>query len=157
MNGGPTAADGCFTCSFNGLPDRPIREEILQTGLWRLAHAFGTSVAGWLVLVPLRHITSIGELTAAEGAELGGLLADASRAVEPVTGCQKTYVAMFAEKDGFGHVHFHLIPRAADLSPELRGPRVFALLNSPPDQRLTDTDADRISTSIRAELCRIRR
>lgn len=155
MNGAEMSTD-CFTCSFNAMPDRPVREEVLLTELWRLAHAFGTSVPGWLVLVPLRHITSIGELTAAEAAELGGLLADASQAIESVTGSQKTYVAMFAEKGGFGHVHFHLIPRPADLSPELRGPAVFDLLRTPSDQCLSEERADEVAESIKAELARIR-
>lgn len=146
--------DGCFTCSYNDLPERPIREEILQAQYWRLAHAFGTPVAGWLVLLPLRHVVSVGALTAAEAAELGSLLADVSRAIEAVTGCQKTYVAMFAEKDGFGHVHFHLIPRPADLSPELRGPAVFDLLRTSFDRCLSEERADEVAESIKAELAR---
>lgn len=154
MKVGQPSIDNCFTCSFNGLPDRPVREEILLTEFWRLAHAFGTPLAGWLVLVPRRHVTSIGELTAAESAELGPLLASASRAVETVTGCPKTYVAMFAEKDGFAHVHFHLVPRAADLPQQQRGPAVFELLRTPSDQCLSDERADEVAESIKAELAR---
>ncbi len=73
-----------------------------------------------------------------------------------MTGCQKTYVAMFAEKDGFGHVHFHLIPRLADLSSELRGPAVFDLLQTPSDQCLSEERSDEVAESIKAELARIR-
>jgi hypothetical protein len=65
----------CYTCGQNRLTHRPVREQILLTGFWRLAHAFGTPIPGWLVLRPLRHVTRIGGLTREESAELGGLLA----------------------------------------------------------------------------------
>jgi diadenosine tetraphosphate (Ap4A) HIT family hydrolase len=143
---------GCLSCDGNELTDRPFREQILVTEFWRLAHAFGTPIPGWLVLLPLRHVTSVSELNSGESAELGGLLAASSRAVEVVTRCRKTYLAMFAEKGGFAHVHFHLVPRAADLPPELRGPRVFELLGGPADEWVSDDEADRISGEIRREL-----
>jgi diadenosine tetraphosphate (Ap4A) HIT family hydrolase len=147
-------AAGCFTCTQNSASARPVREEILLTEHWRLAHAFGTPMPGWLVLLPLRHLTDVGELTAAESAELGSLLAAGSRAVRAVTGCAKTYVAMFAEKDGFAHTHFHLIPRAPDLSPDLLGPAVFDLLTGPPEQWVTGRTADQVSGLIRDEIAR---
>jgi diadenosine tetraphosphate (Ap4A) HIT family hydrolase len=66
-----------------------------------------------------------------------------------VTDCPRTYVAQFAEKQGFAHVHFHVIPRAADLEPSLRGPRVFTLF----DRRPISTDErDRVSASLRSVL-----
>lgn len=143
---------GCLSCDTNELTDRPVREEILVTEFWRLAHAFGTPIPGWLVLLPLRHVTSISELNSGESAELGGILAAGSRAVEVVIRCRKTYLAMFAEKEGFAHVHFHLVPRADGLPPELRGPRVFELLGGPTDEWVSDDEADRISVEIRREL-----
>jgi hypothetical protein len=48
---------GCLSCDRNELTDRPVREQILVTEFWRLAHAFGTPIPGWLVLPPLRHRT----------------------------------------------------------------------------------------------------
>jgi diadenosine tetraphosphate (Ap4A) HIT family hydrolase len=53
-----------------------------------------------------------------------------SRALHQVLGCEKTYVAQFAESEGFAHVHFHVIGRPRDLPYELRGHRIFQLLNS---------------------------
>jgi hypothetical protein len=38
---------------------------------WRIAHAFGTSLPGWLVVVPRRHVIVLDELTAEEAADLG--------------------------------------------------------------------------------------
>lgn len=151
---GNVSAAGCFTCTQTLAAARPVREEILLTEHWRLAHAFGTPLPGWLVLLPVRHLTDVGELTVAEAAELGPLLAAGSRAIRTVTGCAKTYVAMFAEKDGFAHIHFHLIPRAADLSPQLLGPAVFDLLTGPAEQWVTYRTADQVSGMIRDEIAR---
>ena len=45
----------------------------------------------------------------------------------------------------FSHVHFHIVPRAADLPAELRGGRVFAFLKAPP--------AEVIAPELVAEFC----
>jgi diadenosine tetraphosphate (Ap4A) HIT family hydrolase len=45
-----------------------------------------------------------------------------SRALRAVTGCVKTHVVQFAEAERFSHVHFHVIPRMADLPFQRRGP-----------------------------------
>ncbi len=120
----------CYTCDREAEAGRlPVRESIAADDHWRVAHAFGTALPGWLVLVPRRHVTAIGELTDAEAQALGTWQVRLSRALHQVLGCQKTYVAQFAEAQGFAHVHFHLIPRPPDLPPELRGPRIFQMLD----------------------------
>jgi len=53
-------------------------------------------LAGWLVAVADRDIESPDEMTVKEADSLGPLLHDASIALKQVTGCQKTYVIMFA-------------------------------------------------------------
>lgn len=41
----------CFVCRQNAAVDRlPLRERILLTEHWRVAHAFDTSLPGWLVV-----------------------------------------------------------------------------------------------------------
>jgi diadenosine tetraphosphate (Ap4A) HIT family hydrolase len=104
----------------------------------------GTGLPGWLVLVPRRHVTSIADLTDEEATVLGTWQVRLSRALHAVTGCQKTYVAQFAEAPGFGHVHFHIMPRPADLADSLRGPRIFGLLGVP--------EADEVSAERVAEI-----
>lgn len=37
-------------------------------------------------------------------------------------------VACYAEQEGFEHIHFHVVPRAADMPLELRGAGSFSLL-----------------------------
>jgi diadenosine tetraphosphate (Ap4A) HIT family hydrolase len=136
---------GCHTCTESGRRDLAVRERILVTAHWRLAHAFGTSLPGWLVLMPLRHLTALDQLDHAEAAELGPLLVSATAALREVTGCEKTYVALFAEAEGFAHLHFHVVPRPVDLAPELRGPRVFALLGAAAADEVDEDTRDRIA------------
>src|SRR5205823_11411935 len=64
----------CLVCSLNARADPPIRERILVRDSWRVAHNFETSLPGWLVAVPLRHITRLSALGDSEAAALGALL-----------------------------------------------------------------------------------
>jgi diadenosine tetraphosphate (Ap4A) HIT family hydrolase len=144
--------DACFSCSNNERTDLPPRERIYIGPRWRVAHAFGTALPGWLVLLPRRHVTALDELTAAEAEELGPLLRAVTRTLREVTGCDKTYVALFAEAEGFAHAHFHVIPRHPDLDPELRGPRVFNLLGADSDRSVPDAAMDEIALRIASAL-----
>ncbi|MFF9685195.1 HIT family protein [Streptomyces sp. NPDC014623] len=128
----------------------PPRERIASDRHWRVAHATGTSLPGWLVLLPRRHVTAVHDLTDAEAA-LGALQVRLSRALRTVTGCAKTYTAQFAEAEGFAHVHFHVVPRPEDLPPRLHGPGVFGLLRAPEPERLTADRADHMAHALMAE------
>lgn len=147
-----TIAD-CYACrreaEFDGLPPR---ECIAFDRHWRAAHAFGTAVHGWLVLLPRRHVTAVHDLTDAEAGALGVWQVVLSRALRRATGCLKTYVVQFAEAEGFAHVHFHIVPRMPDLPAEHRGPGVFDLLRRPEQERVTAQEADRMALALRAEL-----
>ena len=102
----------CVTCDHDAQPDPvPPRERIAGDEHWRVAHAFGVALLGWLVVIPRRHVTTIADLSAAEAATLGHWQVRLSRALQAATGCTKTYIAQFAEAEGFGHVHFHVVPR----------------------------------------------
>ncbi|WP_371481307.1 HIT family protein [Kitasatospora sp. NBC_00315] len=121
----------CYSCGREADPaGLPPRERIAMDEHWRVAHAVRTALPGWLVLMPRRHVLSVAALTDAEAASLGSWQVRLSRALRAVTGCEKTYVAQFAEQAGFEHVHFHVVPRAVGHPEELRGPRVFGLLNA---------------------------
>ncbi|WP_203716739.1 HIT family protein [Asanoa siamensis] len=143
----------CFSCVRTArIGTLPPREVVGVDGHWRVAHAFDTSLPGWLVLVPRRHVTSVAELTDAEAAGLGPWLVGLSRALRAVTGCAKTYVVQLAEKEGFAHVHFHVVPRMPDLPPERRGPGVFGFLGLPEDRRVSDERQDALALALRAAL-----
>jgi diadenosine tetraphosphate (Ap4A) HIT family hydrolase len=72
--------------------------------------------------------------------------------LQEVTGCQKTYVIQFAEQAEHPHVHFHLIPRAADMPEAYTSVRVFNLLGVPPSERVPDKKMNEIAIRIRQAL-----
>ena len=128
----------CISCAEEKQisADRP-ETAIWLSNEWRVAHASGSSLLGWLVIIPRRHVEGAHELNASESATLGLLLQKVSLALVEELGCSKTYVVMFAEAPGFTHVHFHVVPRAEDLPAELRGPKVFDFLKRPETEWIT--------------------
>jgi diadenosine tetraphosphate (Ap4A) HIT family hydrolase len=139
----------CYICARDAVLDTlPPRERIASDALWRVAHAFDAALPGWLLLMPRRHVTSIAELTDSEALALGAWQVGLSRALHEVTGCEKTYVAQFAEAEGFSHVHFHIIPRPVDLARELRGRRIFRLLGAADRERVSDEQMDEIAHAL---------
>ncbi|MGH3390138.1 MAG: HIT family protein [Actinomadura sp.] len=148
-----TDADTCLSCEQNARINKlPPRDRIAVDPHWRVAHAFGTTVPGWLVLLPRRHVTAIAELTDAEAAVLGEWQVRLSRALYAVTGCAKTYVAQFAEAEGFAHVHFHVIPRMRNAPEELCGPKVFSLLGRPEAEGISRAQRDVLASRISVHL-----
>lgn len=150
-----TAPD-CYACAKEARFDElPPRECVVFDQHWRVAHVFDTALPGWLVLLPRRHVTAVHELTDAEAAALGTWQVKLSRALREVTGCVKTYVVQFAETEGFAHVHFHIVPRMANLPEAQRGPGVFELLGGPEHERVTADQADHVAHALRAQLLRL--
>jgi diadenosine tetraphosphate (Ap4A) HIT family hydrolase len=152
-----TTSSGCYTCAQETAGrDAPPWQCIAADEHWRVAHAFNSAVPGWLVLVPRRHVTTLAELTDAEAAGLGSWQVRLSRALARVLGCHKTYVAQFAEADGFAHVHFHIVPRPPDLARDLRGPRIFELLGAADESRVGEAEMTRLAAELAAQLGRQR-
>jgi diadenosine tetraphosphate (Ap4A) HIT family hydrolase len=108
--------------------DAPFREHFVCRAGWRVAHDFISSLAGWVILAPLRHVQSLAELMPEEATAPGALLRESSIALERLTGCAKTYVMLFAEAEGFAHLHVHVVPRMPDQPADRRGPDVFGYL-----------------------------
>jgi diadenosine tetraphosphate (Ap4A) HIT family hydrolase len=132
--------------------EAPWWDRILRTDHWDVAHAFGTALEGWLVLVVRRHLTAVADLNDAEAAELGPLVKRVSAALREVIGCDKTYVVQFAEHPQHPHVHVHVIPRSRDLPDERQGPRVFSLLGVPDDRAVPEARMDEIAADIAMRL-----
>jgi diadenosine tetraphosphate (Ap4A) HIT family hydrolase len=129
--------------------DAPPWDAIHRAEHWDVAHAFGTSLEGWLVLVVREHRSAVADLTDDEAAELGPLVRNVSRALHRVVGCAKTYVVQFAESAEHRHVHVHVVPRADDLPPEHWGPRVFDLLGVRHDQCVPESRMNEIAEALR--------
>lgn len=145
----------CFSCQQQAAAPPPPREDVVHTDHWRVAHAFNSTLPGWLVLAPIRHVTSFTELTPAAADELGGLVRRLGVALEEVTGCVRTYLMQFSEAEGFSHLHLHLVPRLPDQPEEVRGPRVFAYLSDDRAQWLPEAERDSVARSLRAALANV--
>jgi diadenosine tetraphosphate (Ap4A) HIT family hydrolase len=65
-----------------------------------------------------------------------------------VTGCRKTYLAFFAEGEGFGHLHIHVIPRYDDQPPDRKGPAVFGYAAAPEGDSVPAAEMDRIGAAL---------
>ncbi len=116
----------------------PLWDCIYRTDYCDVVHCDDTSLLGWLIIIPRRHIGAVDEMTEGEALEVGRLIRSVSLAIKEVTGCEKTYVVQFAESPGHQHVHFHIIPRATDLPEDQRGLNVFKYKSVPPEDRLSE-------------------
>lgn len=118
--------NNCASClSVSGRKRISPGPPLFKGDYWLVDHAYPTGLLGWTVLVLLRHAEALHELTPEESTELGLLQVAVARAMREDLACVKEYSALFAEAEGFAHVHFHLVPRSASLPEESRGPRVF--------------------------------
>lgn len=142
----------CYACRQQAAAVLPPREDIVHSDHWRVALAFNSTLAGWLVLLPTRHIESFTELTPDAADELGGLIRRLSVALEEVTGCIKAYLMQFSEAEGFSHLHLHLVPRLASHPEDSLGPKVFSFLTADRSQWLSEERHDEVALSIRSAL-----
>jgi diadenosine tetraphosphate (Ap4A) HIT family hydrolase len=147
-------ASDCYSCWQSQRPDAPPSERIHVEGGWRVAHANTTSLRGWLLIIPLRHVTRLADLDPAEAATFGPLLCRVSAAIQDVVGCPKTYVLQFAE--AVPHVHFHVVPRMPDFRSEDVGPGAFRFLQAEERDRVSQQEMDQAAAEIRPRLvCRM--
>lgn len=137
-------AQDCRVCRANSGETRISPGPTIYEGVhWLVEHAYPTSLLGWTVLVLKRHAEALHDLSREEGEELGVLQWAVSRALEAETECTKEYAVFFAELPEFRHVHVHMVPRAVDLPPDLRGRRVFELLKPTPEETVAPADVVR--------------
>jgi len=142
--------ESCYACQTSRSPSLPVREEVYRSDDWRVAHAFDSSLPGWLIVLPIRHLSSMGQLTSSAAEELGRLLRALSLVLERRLGATKAYVMFFAEAEGFAHLHVHVVPRMPDQPATERGPNIFARLGGP--DQLSADDRDRVSAQLREAL-----
>lgn len=144
----------CYACGWNSrLDEAPPRESVITEHGWRVALAIGCSLPGWVVVVPTRHLESMDELTDGEASALGPLLRRLTGALRQIVDCERTYVALFAEQEGFAHLHMHVVPRMAWFGSEQTGPRSLeAFLGKPVDEATSDVERDAIAIRLREAL-----
>lgn len=104
---------------------------IYRDALWQIEHILQPiPMAGWLIAKPLRHVTSFADLTEDEAAAFGPLARRTVAALQRELDAEKVYLCLFAEAEGFVHIHLHLIPAMREWSKEQRGPAVFDLIGA---------------------------
>jgi len=130
----------------------PPRDNVIRTAHWDVVHAFGTAIEGWLVLVLRRHAGATSELDEAEAAEFGPLVVRVSKTLEETTGCERTYVALFAEDPAHRQVHVHVVPRFRGQPDELRGVRVLSRLGLSDEDSVTPERMDELALALRQRL-----
>lgn len=136
-----TMTTECLSClGLNGTRRISPGPPIYIGKYWQVEHAYPTKLVGWLVLALRRHATALHALSSAKFQELGWLLEKTVRITHEVLGPAKEYVACYGEARGFEHIHFHIVPRAADLPEPLLGVGSFDLIRvstfeaAPPDE-----------------------
>ncbi|MEO6077440.1 MAG: HIT family protein [Candidatus Andersenbacteria bacterium] len=116
----------CFSCKQkSGEIQISPSPAIYSDSMWRVEHAYPTSLKGWLVIVLQRHAEALHELTKEEWADLADIQSKLLLALHQVTKSKKEYIAQFAEKEGFQHIHFHIIPRMDTILDDYKGPNIF--------------------------------
>jgi diadenosine tetraphosphate (Ap4A) HIT family hydrolase len=145
----------CKTCELLARRDAgqaPLWDAIWRTPLWDVVHSYNTALAGWMVLIVRRHVGAIDELTEDEAVAVGRLIRYVSLALKQVVGCKKTYVMQFAEHPDHPHVHFHVVPRLADLPPERRGNGIFHYLGVAEAARVSESQMNQIAVEMQRVL-----
>ena len=130
----------------------PLWDCIHRTSYWDVVHSYNTGLLGWLVLVSRQHIAALDEMTEAQAIELGKLIRQVSIALREQTGCEKTYIAQFAEHPDHRHVHFHVMPRMNDQPEDRKGPATFKYLGVPAEQRVGEAAMNELAVGIQRSL-----
>jgi histidine triad (HIT) family protein len=116
--------DDCLFCRrFEGKEADP-GGALLETGQVRAQHAAPEGGAaevheGWLIVTPLRHVTSLAELTTEESDGMG---IARTRLAEALLGAGAQHVYSMVIGDRVPHVHEHVIARWPDTPKEHFGP-----------------------------------
>jgi histidine triad (HIT) family protein len=114
----------CIVCTTLEDPGLSRDMWIFEDALVVLGHIGPTpgqedGYPGQMLLVPRRHVTSPGALTAAEAERIGLWLSRGTRLLEVVRGAEHVYLWRLG--DGWPHVHFHLVPRYPGTPSEFHG------------------------------------
>lgn len=144
--------EACYACEHDDPTMTDLSERVYVDDTWRIALAFNSSLPGWMCLVPRRHLEGLVDLTGAEAATMGRILRAASVALVETTGCAKTYVILFAEQEGFAHLHVHIVPRSPDLPEDRRGPKVFGYLGGDPVDQPDLSDRLTLAAALRESI-----
>ena len=115
----------CELCRLLEDPESICGGTLLETDHFAVIHHQPpVDVEGWLIAVPKRHVESQSDLNDIELAELVSLEKKLTLLLEKNFHAERVYRVCFSEI--VRHIHFHLIPRTADVPAHRRGPGIFS-------------------------------
>ena len=127
----------CYSCKSNSGEKRISPGPVIYEGkYWLVEHTYPTKLKGWVVIVLKRHAEALHDLTNDEFLEFGKICIITAKLINEMTGCVKEYCLSYSEVEHFNHIHFHIIPRADDLSKDLQGSKIFSLLKVTEDDSI---------------------
>ena len=108
--------ENCMACDLADghlpLPGGRLHE----TTFWLVEHCVGPLGLGTLIVKPRRHVTSVGDLTEDEAAELGPLLRAASAVAGDLVSAEQVYNCLWSHAGGVPvHIHYVVQPVTKDL------------------------------------------
>lgn len=113
--------DTCFTCEVNAGRTATPGGTIYADDLWIADHGIPALVRGYVVLKPKRHFRDLADLTGEEAAAFGIAAQRVTAAMRSALRPERVYVCAFVE--AVPHLHFHLLPRYANMPP--LGPKLL--------------------------------
>lgn len=99
----------CLTCSIIKGDIIPVGGIIHKDDNTVLHHCMDQNIPGYLILSPVRHVESYGDLSQTDILHMGMIMKLAVNALKKIDGVEKVYVAHFGEETA--HFHMHIFPR----------------------------------------------
>jgi diadenosine tetraphosphate (Ap4A) HIT family hydrolase len=138
----------CLSCqSLLGTKRIPPGNPIFTSKHWTLEHKSQSPIYGWVILVLNTHKSSLADISEEEWREYSTLMPIIFRILKNTFDCEQLYVCQFAAKQGFEHIHWHIIPTNHDLPEKYRGSKIFTILNEPL-WRIADRDIIELSEKL---------
>lgn len=143
----------CYCCLANS-GEKPIFPggAIANGKYWILEHAFPTSLLGWSVVRLKRHCERLHELAKDEFDELNEIQYKAIQALEKLLKTKKEYISCFSEKEGFKHIHFHIVPITENMGAEEIGLDSFKHLKPKENEALSEQTILEFCRTMRLEI-----
>jgi diadenosine tetraphosphate (Ap4A) HIT family hydrolase len=103
---------GCLACDLTSGRQALPGGRVHETTHWIVEHCVGPLGLGVLLVKPMRHVLSVGELTTEEARELGPLLQQCAAIVDELIAPEQVYVALWSHA-GRTRVHIHFVIQPA--------------------------------------------
>ena len=99
---------------------------VMETKNWVVEHGYPTSIRGWMVIMPKRHVVAVHELTRDEMEEFGDLLQAVCLGQHELYETEKEYFVQYSEGEGYSHLNIHIVPRLEKWPDAMKGFGVFS-------------------------------